>query len=329
MTVSGANRVAVLGAGAVGCWLAAVLSDAGIAVSLVARGASLEALRRHGLRIRRDGQERNLALPAGAAAAFGPQDFVIVATKAQDVPRALPDLLPLLHARTAVVSALNGLPWWFSAGLPAPLHGRALQSVDPGGLVAAAITATRAIGCVVHASVTRTGPGCVRVNDVDRLIIGEASGPASERVRWLVEACNRGGVAAVASDSIRLDVWTKLWGNMTMNPLSALTRATTGALLDDPQVRALCLRMMGEMAAVGARLDLPLAIGAAERMALTRRLGDFRTSMLEDLENGRPLELEPQLGAVVEVAQLAGVPAPCCAQVLALTRLLSGAPAAR
>lgn len=316
-------RVTVFGAGAIGGWMASALADAGVQVSLAARGATLDAVREHGLRVTRDGVLRSLPLRAASARELGPQDVVVIATKAQDVARAAADIGMLLGPDTTVVSALNGLPWWFTQQFPGPLDNVVLESVDPGGAVAALIEARRTVGCVVHASVSRAAPGHILVGKVDKLIFGEPSGAASERVRWLVETFARGGVPTVSSPNIRMDTWAKLWGNMNMNPLSALTRATTGRLLDDPDVRTLCLRMMEEMAAAGERIGLPFAMPATERMAVTRKLGDFRTSMLQDVQNGVPLEYQPQLGAVVEVARHCGVPAPFCESVLGLIRQLS------
>jgi 2-dehydropantoate 2-reductase len=322
-------KAAVLGAGAIGGWLAAALAEAGVATSVVARGASLAAIRGQGLRLARDGVEKSYAVSAGPATELGAQDVVIVATKAQDVARALPDLLPLLGSDTMVVSALNGVPWWFTQQFPGPLNDCVLESVDPAGAVARAIAPQRTVGCVVHASTARTAPGCIRVNKADKLIFGEPGGIVSDRVRWLAETFARSGITTVASDNIRLDTWAKLWGNMNMNPISALTRATTGRMLGDPEIRELCLRMMEEMAAAGARIGLPFAMSAADRMAVTLKLGDFRTSMLNDLENGAPLEYEPQLGAVVEIARRAGTPAPFCAAVLGLVRQLSASVASQ
>lgn len=316
-------KVTVFGAGAIGGWLASALADAGVAVSLAARGATLDALREHGLRITRDGEQRSRRVAAAPAAALGPQDVVIIATKAQDVSAAAEDIAALLGPETSVVSALNGLPWWFTQRFPGPLDGVALDAVDPGGAVARLIPAERTVGCVVHASVSRIGPGHIRIGKLDKLIFGEPSGAESERVRWLAATFARAGITTVVSPDIRMDTWAKLWGNMNMNPLSALTRATTARMLDDDEVRELCLRMMEEMAAAGAKIGLPFKLSAAERMAVTRKLGDFRTSMLQDLESGTPLEYQPQLGAVVEVARRTGTPAPFCEAVLGLVRQLS------
>jgi 2-dehydropantoate 2-reductase len=319
------KKVAVLGAGGIGGWLAGALAEVGVDVSVVARGATLTAIRERGLRLTRDGKETTYRLAAGSSTELGAQDLVIIATKGQDVTRALPDIAPLLHAKTTVVSALNGLPWWFTQRFPGPLNNVVLESVDPGGAVAAAIAPERAVGCVVHASAAQTAPGCIRIAKLDTLFFGEPDGHISQRVQWLADTFARSGVKTVASTNIRLETWAKLWGNMNMNPLGALSRSTTVAMLDDPDVNKLCLYMMEEMAEAGKCIGLPFAMSAAERMVVTRKLGAIRPSMLNDLDNGAALEWAPQIGAVVEVAQRAGVPAPFCESVLGLTRLLSNA----
>lgn len=316
-------KVTVFGAGAIGSWLASALVEAGVPVSLAARNATLDALREHGLRITRDGEQRSRRIAAAPAALLGPQDIVFIATKAQQLPAAVDDIATLLGPETIVVAALNGLPWWFTRNFPGPLDGLSLESIDPGGTVAQLIPLDRTVGCVVHASVSRVAPGHVRIGKVDRLVFGAPYAAPPERVRWLADTFARSGIATVVSPDIRMDAWEKLWGNMNMNPISALTRAGTARMLDDDEIRSLCLRMMEEMAAAGERIGLPFAMTAAERMAVTRKLGDFRTSMLQDLEGGSPLEYEAQLGAVVEVARRTGTPAPFCEAVLGLVRQLS------
>jgi 2-dehydropantoate 2-reductase len=316
-------QVTVFGAGAIGGWLAGTLGRAGVAVSVAARGAALAALQRDGLRLIEAGRSWQCAVTAAEPAALGPADLLVVTTKAHDLPAAADALRALIGPETRVVALLNGLPWWFFQGFEGPLRDARLQTVDPGGQLAAITGSSPIIGGVVHASVEREQPGCVRVIRTDRLILGEPSGGRSPSLRWLVETLVRGGVPAEVSGDIRRDIWLKLWGNMNMNPLSALTRATTDRLLDDPEVRALCLQMMMEMAACGDRLGLHLGMTPATRMDVTRRLGDFKTSMLQDLEQGRRLEYEPQLGAIVEVAHRLAVPAPFCEAVLGLIRQLS------
>jgi 2-dehydropantoate 2-reductase len=295
-------KLAILGIGSIGGWLAGALAGAGVEPKLVARGATLEALRSRGLCVERDGSQRCYSLPAGPASAFGPQDYIILAVKAQQLSAALADLRPLLGADSCVVSAMNGIPWWFFSGL---------------------------LGCVVHASARLLAPGHVKVNSVDRLVFGEPGGQISERVQSLSDAFSRAGLVSNISANVRFDIWTKLWGNMNINPLSALARASTGRLLGDPDVRQLCLNMMAEMAETGAQLGLTLQLSPPERMAMTRKLGDFRPSMLQDIDAGRELEYQAQLGAVVEIARRLDVPAPFCASVLGLTRLLSQSVSAR
>jgi 2-dehydropantoate 2-reductase len=317
------RTAAIVGAGAIGGWLADALDRAGWRVSLIARGATLEALRGEGLAVWRAGELRRSHPEAGSAAQFGPQDFVFLAVKAHHLPELAPQLAPLIGPCTAVVSATNGIPWWFFQEFGGPLADTRLDSVDPTGSQVRAFPRGSALGAVVHATARVTAPARIEVVAADRLIVGEPGGAPSERVREVTGALRSGGINALASSQIRDEVWGKLWGNMNMNPLSALTRSGTARLLADADVRALCARMMGEMQQCGRLLGLDGSRSADERIEVTRRLGDFRTSMLADVEAGRPLELAPQLGAVVEIAGRLGVAAPYCRSILALARLLS------
>lgn len=316
-------KIAVLGVGAIGGWLAGALANSGAEVSLAARGATLETLRRDGLRVLQNGREQRFDLHAESAAKLGPQGIVIVALKAQAVSAALGDLTELLAPHTAVVSTMNGIPWWFFQQWEGPLHNVSLDSVDPAGLIAQSVAAERVIGCVVHASTKIVAPGSVQVMAADRLIFGNPFGKQADALDYLIGAFAKAGVRCEASDDIRRDIWVKLWGNMNMGPLSALTRATTKRMLDDPQIRSLCVRMMEEMAECGRRLGLAMTTSVEERVAMTHKLGDFKTSMLQDLEAGRPLEFAPLLGAVVEIAHRLSAPAPFCETVLGLVRQLS------
>jgi 2-dehydropantoate 2-reductase len=316
------TRCAIVGAGAIGSWLADALDRAGWEVSLVARGETLAALQAEGLRVEQGGVIRRSHPRTGAPAELGTQDVVFLTVKAQVLPGLAGQLMPLFDDRTLVVSGTNGIPWWFFQGFGGPLRDQTLQSVDPGGAVARAMPRERTLGSVVHAAVSVTAPGCARVVGVDRLLVGEPDGSVTPRVQHVVAALSAGGIAAEASLRIRHEVWAKLWGNMNMNPLSALTRSGTGTLLGDPDVRDLCLKMMEEMQRCGEILDLRLGVTALERIATTRRLGNFRTSMLADLEGGRELEYAPQLGAVVEIAERLGVQTPQCRAILGLIRLL-------
>jgi 2-dehydropantoate 2-reductase len=317
------SSVAIVGAGAIGAWLADALDRAGWRVSLVARGATLEVLRREGLRVAQGGEVRTSRPSAGSPAELGHHDFVILTVKAQLLPSLAPELKPLIGASTVVVSGTNGIPWWFFQNFGGSIANRALQSVDPDGSQASVFPPDRTLGSVVHASVRVESPGRATVVAADRLILGAPDGAVSSPLQSLLEALRAGRINATLSNHIRRDVWTKLWGNMTMNPLSALTRRGTSAMLANEDVRELCIRMMEEMQVCARQLNLAVAISAEERIGVTQRLGDFKTSMLADIEAGRPLEIDPQLGAVVEIAQLLQIPTPFLRAVLGLTRLVS------
>ncbi|HEX8569159.1 MAG TPA: 2-dehydropantoate 2-reductase [Caulobacteraceae bacterium] len=318
-----APSACIVGVGAVGGWLASLLHEAGWDVRLLARGATLAAVREHGLKVEAAGATRALRLAASDdPGEIGPVDYAILTVKGQDLPALGPRLTPLLSGGGALVTAMNGLQWWFTEGLPGPLEGEVLEAVDPGGVLRGLYPAQRVIGAVVHASATSPEPGRVRLVGADRLTFGEPDGRGSERAERLTEACASSGLNAAVSENIRLEIWRKLWGNMSMNPLGALTRATTGRLLDDPETRALVGAMMGEMARLGDRLGLPLGMTPEERMAVTRKLGDFRTSMQQDAEAGRRLELNGLLTVLVEMADRLGEPAPFLHAVHGLARQL-------
>ena len=317
------NSVAIVGAGAIGAWLGDALDRAGWRVSLIARGQTLAELRSAGLRVSKGGKTRTSRPRAGSPEEMGVQDFVILTVKAQILPALAPTLSPLLGPETVVISGTNGIPWWFLQDFGGPLTNRVLQSVDPERSQEQTFPRERALGSVVHASVRVESPANVRVVAADRLLLGAPDGSDSPQAASLVQALCEGGIVAQASNNIRRDVWTKLWGNMSINPLSALTRCDTAEMLANDDVQGLCIRMMDEMQLCGERLDLKMTITAAERIGVAQRLGNFKTSMLADLEAGRPLELEPQLGAVVEIADLLGVSTPFLRSILGLTRLVS------
>ncbi|RQR58020.1 2-dehydropantoate 2-reductase [Burkholderia sp. Bp9125] len=321
-TNSGPVRAAIVGAGAIGGLLAAALARAGMQVSVYARGATLDALNAHGMRVLDEtGAPTSVALDASDdAAALGVQDYVVIALKAQALPGLAARLVPLVGPRTVIVAAMNGLPWWFTHGFAGPLDGVPLEAVDPGGAVSAALPPAQAIGCVVHLSASTDAPGVVRRGRGNRLIVG-APAPALEgAASRLAAALAAGGFDAEVTPAIRTEIWAKLWGNMNMNPISALTGSTADRLLDDPFTHALALRMMEEAAAIGAKLGLSTGMSAPERIAVTRKLGAFRTSMLQDFDAGRPLELGPILGVFPELGRKLGVPTPYCDAVLGLLR---------
>jgi 2-dehydropantoate 2-reductase len=315
------SSVAVVGAGAIGAWIGDAFDRAGWSVSMLARGATLETLRASGLHVAQGEETRTSRPRAGSAAELGVHDYVFLSVKAQLLPQLAPQLSPLIGPSTVVISGTNGIPWWFFHDFGGPLANRCLKSVDPDHSQEHAFPRERTLGSVVHASVRVASPANVRVVAADRFILGEPAGEVSPRVESVVNALRKGGINAQASESIRRDVWTKLWGNMSMNPLSALTRCGTSKMLANADVRELCVHMMDEMQRCAQRLNLGVTMSPAERIAVTQRLGDFKTSMLIDIQAGRALELDPQLGAVVEIARLLDIPTPFLRSVLGLTTI--------
>jgi 2-dehydropantoate 2-reductase len=309
---SGPKRsITVVGVGAIGGWIAAALAQAGNAVSVLARGATLELVRSEGLRL----NDKRVPVAACAnAAEIGPQQLVVLAVKAPALADAAAVARPLIGPDTLIVPMLNGVPWWFT---PEPLH-----SVDPDERIAATLPIQQVVGCVVHASCFRTAPNAVTVKHADKLILGEPGGGTSERVATLCALFERAGIHAEQSGAIRRAIWYKLWGNATVNPLSALTRATADRLLADSSIRALMGEAMDELAAIGAAIGCPIAETSEDRMAVTARLGAFKSSMLQDVEAGRPLELETLLGAPLEIAARVRIDAPQLRRMHAMTKLL-------
>jgi 2-dehydropantoate 2-reductase len=332
-------RICIVGAGAVGGYIASLLAFSEAAdTSVLARGATLAALHRHsldhdgphsgGVRVQtNDGMVTVAVRAAGSAAELGPQDAVVLAVKAQAAPAAVASIGPLLGPSTVVLPAMNGVPWWFFDQLDGadafggPCAGMHLASVDPGGVMARAVPVSRVLGVVVHFSASSPAPGVVRHFSGDRLIIGEPSGAASARLEAVAQVLREAGFTIDVSDQIRQAAWYKLWGNLTVNPVSALTGATAGQILDDSLVRAFCESAMLEAREIGARIGCPIAELPADRNAVTRKLGDFRTSMLQDALAGRPLELDALTGAVREIGAVVGVPTPYVDALHGLARL--------
>jgi len=255
------------------------------------------------------------------AHALGVQDVVIVAVKAPAMESVAQSIAPLIGPQTCVVVAMNGVPWWFF-DRPGPLQGLRLQSVDPHGQIAEAIPTRNVLGCVVHLTCSTSAPGHVRHGFGKRLILGEPAGGTSPRLDAVGALLERAGLQIERSEAIQRDIWFKLWGNMTMNPVSVLTGATCDRILDDPQVSAFCLAIMEEAKAIGARIGCPIAQSGEERSAVTRQLGAFKTSMLQDAEAGRgPLEIDALVASVREIGQHVGVPTPYIDALLGLVRL--------
>lgn len=316
------RRVGIYGAGAIGGWLGEGLARAGCEVSVVARGATLAALQQHGLRLRHGDDERQVGVRACLQPSeLGVQDLVVVAVKAPSLREVARQMAPLMGPHTVVLTAMNGVPWWFFQGFGGALAHTRLQAVDPGGEIGDAIPAASVIGCVVHASCAVDAPGVIRHHFGTGLILGEPSGAQSERVIQLAALLNRAGFKASVSGQIQKDLWYKLWGNMTVNPISALTGATTDVILDDALVRGLVSRVMLEAKAIGERLGIPIDQQPEDRHAVTRQLGAFKTSMLQDVEAGRPVELDALVTVVKELGALTQVPTPFMDALLGLSRL--------
>ncbi len=313
-------RICIYGAGAIGGYLGAMFAEAGHQVSLVARGEHLKALRANGLTLEIAGRTLK-SRPAASAdpVELGPQDYVIVSVKAPALPSAVKSIAPLLGPETAVVTALNGIPWWFFQGFGGPHDGRSLSSVDPGDLLKRSLDTRRVIGCVVHAGCSVPAPGLIRHASGDRFVIGEPAGGASPRCQTLQQVIVGAGLRCDISPRIQQAVWMKLLGNASMGPLSVLTSGTLAGMARDPGTRKISADMITEAIAVGRHFGLDPGMTVEERIELGARLGEFKTSMLQEFEKGRPMELDTFLAAVVEMARLAGVATPTFETVQALT----------
>jgi len=321
-------RICVVGAGAIGGVIAARLAATGDTdVSVLARGATLASIRDRVLRVTSPvltdtgGTTTARVAASDVAAKLGPQDFVVVAVKAQSMAGVAASIGGLLGPETAVLSTLNGVPWWFLDGFGGPAAGRHLDSVDPDGFIASVLPAARVIGGTVHLSASSPAPGEVSWRSGNGRIIGELDGASSPRLAALAGVLRAGGFDVTESARIHDDVWYKLWGNLTLNPICALTNASTGPALDDDLVRDFVSRAMLEARAIGERIGCPIAQSLEDRHAVTRKLGDFVPSMLQDARAGRPLELDSLTGAVRELGALVGVPTPWVDTIHGLARL--------
>lgn len=312
------KTVCVVGCGAIGGWLGAGLARAGCQVSVFARGATLAALQTQGLRL---GTEQHTVDASADAAALGVQDLVVLSVKAPSLRDVVRQIGPLIGPNTVVLTAMNGVPWWFFQGFGGALAGTQLQAVDAGGEIATAIPAANVIGCVVHASCSVDAPGVIQHHFGNGLILGEPSGQMSTRVQALATLLTQGGFAASVSPQVQKDVWYKLWGNMTVNPISALTGATTDLILGDELVRNFVSSVMLEAKEIGERIGIPIAQQPADRHQVTLKLGAFKTSMLQDVEAGKAVELDALVTVVRELGALTGVPTPFTDALLGLSRL--------
>ena len=319
-------RICVVGAGAIGGMLAVRLANCGHAVSLILRGANLSAVRANGMTlIEENGQELRMQ-PACATASLaeaGPQDLVILGMKAHQVAAVAPDLHHLLDAGTCIVTMQNGIPWWYFHKLAGPWQGTAVRAVDPDGSIAQHIPIERVIGSVVYPASEVIRPGVVRVIEGNRFTLGEIDGSDTPRVRAISDAFKAAGFKAPVSADIRSEIWLKLWGNLSFNPISALTHATLEDICLFGPTRELAAGMMREAQAVGEQLGVQFKVSLDKRIAGAQAVGQHKTSMLQDVEAGRPLELQALVGAVIELGTITGVPTPTIAAVHALASLLA------
>jgi 2-dehydropantoate 2-reductase len=315
-------KICIYGAGAIGGLLAGRLALAGHEVSVVARGAQLTAIREKGLRILSGEKESTARIGAEAnPALLGPQDYVIVAVKAQNLVEVAAAIGPLVGPDTSIVTAMNGVPWWFFDRLAfgeGKLH---LESLDPGGALSRAMPTSRIVGCVVHLAASTPEPGVIRHGMGERLILGEPGGSNTARTRTIVAALREARFEAVATESIEKEFWVKLLGNISFNPVAALTLATADRLIADEYVKAYMVAIMRECLAIGRAVGVDAAIDPEARMDMARRLGAFKPSTLQDMEAGKRLELDGLLIGTLEIARKAGVAAPFTESLAGLARL--------
>ena len=315
-------KVCIYGAGAIGGWIGHGLAGAGCEVSVVARGTTLEALSQYGLRLDQAGQVTAQTVKVSSLpAALGPQDLVVISVKAPALPDVAQHIAPLIGPNTVVMTAMNGVPWWFLQGFGGSYASQPLTSIDPQGDIAQAIAPQHIVGCVVHASCSVDAPGLVHHHFGNKLIIGEPSGDKSARVLQIAALLETAGFEVPVAGQIQKDIWFKLWGNMTVNPISALTGATTDLIMGDDLVRGFISSVMLEAKEIGARLGIAIDQQPEDRHAVTMKLGAFKTSMLQDVEAGKAVELDALVTAVKELGTLTKVATPCTDALLGLARL--------
>jgi 2-dehydropantoate 2-reductase len=319
-------KIAVIGVGAIGGYVGIRLALAGEDVTFIARGANLEALRTRGLRlIKADGSEEHAArvTATDGYAAAGPQDIVILTMKAHQVEAITNDIGKLFGPDTIVVPMQNGVPYWYFHGFKGPLAGTRVRSVDPNGSIYEKIPCERVIGCVVYPAAELVAPGVIKHVEGNRFPVGEPDGSSSERVLRVSQCFIKAGLQAPVIEDIRSEIWLKLWGNLTFNPISALSRATLAAICQYPPSRAIAAAMMAEAQAIATKLGVTFRVPLEKRIAGAERVGHHKTSMLQDVEAGRTLEIDALLGSVVELARLTDTATPHIDTVYALTKLLA------
>ena len=312
-------KICIYGAGAIGGYLGVQLARAGVDVSLVARGAHLAAMRANGLKLL-VGDEERVVYPrcTDNPAELGPQDFVIICLKAHSITGVLDQMQPLLGQHTRIVTAVNGIPYWYFYRHGDAYEGSMLESIDPGGRQWRELTPQRAIGCIVYPATEIEAPGVIRHVYGDRFPIGEPSGETTEDVQRLSDVFVKAGMQAPILDRIRDEIWLKLWGNVCLNPISALTHATLDVICSDPSTRALSKAIMLETQTIAETFGVRFRVDVERRIEGARKGGAHKTSMLQDLERGRPMEIDPLVTVVQEMGSLTGIPTPALDTVLAL-----------
>ena len=316
-------KIAIVGAGAIGAFLGAKLALSGEDVYLIARGAHLQAMQNHGVRVKSpDGDFEAHPTATDDYESVGPVDFVFLTVKAHSLTEIAPQIAPLLGPETVVVSAQNGIPWWYFQSQGGPFDGTAIESVDPGGVIAQAIDPSRIIGCIIYPSTVIVQPGVIEHIEGNRFSIGELDGTSSDRCKTLAAALICAGLKAPIRSRIRHDLWVKLLGNVVFNPMSALTGATLEEMATHPETSAIARAVMTEADEVAEALGVRLPLTIDQRMDGAKKVGAHKTSMLQDLESGRPMELESVVGVVIELGEKLGLPMPHTRTLYSCTRLL-------
>ena len=317
-------RFLVAGAGAIGAYIGARMARAGFDVTLYARGPHLRAMQERGVQVRSiDGDFVAHPTIVGSLQEVGPVDVIFLGVKAHGLPQLAPQLQPLLGPNTTVVSTQNGVPWWFFQGFGGEWEGLRLERIDPGGVVSSAIQPQSVIGSIVYFSTEITSPGVIQHIDGNRMTLGEPNGARSDRLRKIGEALSASGLRCPITTRIRHEIWVKVLGNASFNPVSALTRATLVQMARDPGVCSVIRNIMQEVEDVSRKLGMELPVSIDQRIAGAEKVGEHKTSMLQDLEAGRPMELEPLVGAVVELGERVGLPMTCTRTVYNCVRLLT------
>ncbi len=318
-------KICIVGAGAIGGYLGAKLALAGEEVTFIARGQHLEAIQNRGLEVIMADGSSHIVHPSLATSELnqaGTQDVVIIAVKAQSLAAIAPSLSSLYNPDTMVVTAQNGIPWWYFQKHGGEYEGQKIHAVDPEGIIAANIDIDRVIGCVIYSAVELQSPGVIRHTEGDRFSLGEIDNTKTERIQKLAQTCKKAGLKAPVRSNIRTELWLKLWGNLAFNPISALTRATLEQICQYPLTRKLAGQMMMEAQSIGEKLGIEFNISLEQRINGTEKVGAHKTSMLQDIEAGRSTEVEAILGAVIELGKLTQIPTPYMDTVYANVKLL-------